>query len=58
MDFIKKRRKKRGNMKQAKSGVVYGMGYCGYTARQSEHVFKTLDFDWEYFQNAYYDDEF
>ena len=58
LDFIKKRRKKFGNLKQAKSGVVYGMGYCGYTARQSEHVFKTLDYDWEYFQSAYYDDEF
>ena len=58
LDFIKKRRKKYGNMKQAKSGTVRGMGYCAYVARQSEHVFKTLDFDWEYFQSAYYDDEF
>ena len=58
LDFIKRRRKKYGNMKQAKSGVVYGMGYCGYTARQSEHVFSTPDYDWNFFQSAYYDDEF
>ena len=58
LDFIKKRRKKYGNMKQAKSGTVRGMGYCAYVARQSEHIFSTPDFEWSFFQSAYYDDEF
>ena len=56
--FIKTRKKRFGNVKQAKSGVVYGMGFVSYVARQSEHIFSTPDFEWSFFQSAYYDDEF
>ena len=56
--FIKTRKKRFGNVKQAKSGVVYGMGFVSYVARQSGHIFSTPNYDWGYFQSAFFDDEF
>lgn len=54
--FLKKRNKKYGHLKQHKSSKVYGCGYIPYVYRQSEHIFKTPDFNFDYFINPLYDD--
>ncbi len=54
--FIKKRRKKYKALKQPKSSQIHGMGYVNYSQRQSEHIFKTPDYDFDYFLSPFYDD--
>lgn len=56
LQFIKKRRNKYKVIKQPKSSPIRGMGYVIYTFRQSEHIFKSPDFDFSYFLSPYYDD--
>lgn len=54
--FIIKRRLRFPNTKTPKYSKVHGCGFVPYIYRQSEHIFATPDFDFEYFRSPYYDD--
>lgn len=54
--FIIKRRLRFPNTKNPKFSRVHGCGMVPYIYRQSEHIFATPDFDFEYFRSPYYDD--
>ena len=54
--FIIKRRLRFPNTKTPKFSKVHGCGMVPYIYRQSEHIFATPDFDFEYFRSPYYDD--
>lgn len=54
--FIIKRRLRFPNTKTPKYSKVHGCGMVPYIYRQSEHIFATPDFDFNYFRSPYYDD--
>ena len=54
--FIIKRRLRFPNTKTPKYSKAHGCGMVPYIYRQSEHIFATPDFDFEYFRSPYYDD--
>ena len=56
LSFIKKRQKRFGVLKQAKSSGMKGVGYVSYVWRQSEHIYSTPNYNWDYFLSPMYDD--
>lgn len=47
--FLKKQRKKKKHLKQYKTTSIQGMCYCKYIARQSDHLYRCSNYNWDYF---------
>ena len=53
-NFLKNQRKRKPHLRQYKTKQIRGMSFCKYIARQSQHLYRCSDYDWNYFLSEEY----